>query len=30
MGRRARELVEERYGWERITDDYERLFRELT
>ena len=29
MGRRARELVEERYGWERITDEYERLYREL-
>jgi glycosyltransferase involved in cell wall biosynthesis len=30
MGRRARELVEERYDWERITDEYERLFQELT
>lgn len=26
MGRRARELVEERYTWERVTDDYEDLF----
>ncbi len=26
MGRRARALVEERYTWERVTDDYERLF----
>lgn len=26
MGRRARQLVEERYTWERVTDDYERLF----
>jgi glycosyltransferase involved in cell wall biosynthesis len=30
MGRRARELVEERYTWERVTDDYEALFRSLT
>ncbi|HWM92997.1 MAG TPA: glycosyltransferase family 4 protein [Thermoanaerobaculia bacterium] len=28
-GRRARLLVEERYTWERVTDDYERLFTEL-
>lgn len=26
MGRRARSLVEERYTWTRVTDDYERLF----
>jgi len=30
MGRRARELVEERYTCERITDEYERLFHELS
>ncbi|HEX3131356.1 MAG TPA: glycosyltransferase family 4 protein [Thermoanaerobaculia bacterium] len=30
MGRRARELVEERYTWERVTDDYEALFESLT
>lgn len=30
MGRRARELVEERYTWERVTDDYEALFASLT
>jgi glycosyltransferase involved in cell wall biosynthesis len=29
MGRRARSLVEERYTWERVADDYERLFTEL-
>lgn len=29
MGRRARELVGERYSWERITDEYERLYRSL-
>ncbi|MES1245038.1 MAG: glycosyltransferase family 4 protein [Acidobacteriota bacterium] len=29
MGRRARELVEERYTWKRVTDDYEALFRSL-
>lgn len=29
MGRSARALVEERYTWERVTDDYEALFREL-
>ncbi len=29
MGRRARSLVEERYTWERVADDYERLFAEL-
>ncbi|HWM93000.1 MAG TPA: glycosyltransferase family 4 protein [Thermoanaerobaculia bacterium] len=29
MGRQARELVEERYGWERITEEYERLFLSL-
>jgi glycosyltransferase involved in cell wall biosynthesis len=26
MGRRARRLVEELYTWERVADDYERLF----
>jgi len=30
MGHRARELVEERYTWERVTDDYEELFRSFT
>ncbi|MFL6197739.1 MAG: glycosyltransferase family 4 protein [Thermoanaerobaculia bacterium] len=30
MGRRARQLVEERYTWERAADDYEELFRSLT
>lgn len=30
MGRRARRLVEERYTWERVTDDYEWLFHSLT
>lgn len=30
MGRRARELVEERYTWERVADDYEALFGSLT
>lgn len=30
MGRRARRLVEERYTWERVADDYERLFKSLT
>ena len=30
MGRRARTLVEERYTWERVADDYEALFRSLT
>jgi glycosyltransferase involved in cell wall biosynthesis len=30
MGRRARQLVEERYNWEGVTDDYEELFRSLT
>lgn len=30
MGRRARALVEERYTWERVTDDYEGLFASLT
>ncbi len=29
MGHRARSLVEERYTWERVADDYERLFAEL-
>ena len=28
-GRRARRRVFERYSWERVTDDYEALFREL-
>lgn len=30
MGRNARRLVEERYTWERVTGDYEALFRSLT
>jgi glycosyltransferase involved in cell wall biosynthesis len=30
MGRNARRLVEQRYTWERVTDDYEALFRSLT
>ena len=30
MGRRARQLVEERYTWERVTDDYEKLFEEVS
>jgi glycosyltransferase involved in cell wall biosynthesis len=30
MGRRARQLIEERYTWERVTDDYEELFLSLT
>ena len=29
MGRRGRQLVEERYSWERVTDEYERLFESL-
>lgn len=29
MGRSARRLIEERYTWERVTDDYEALFLEL-
>lgn len=29
MGRRARRLVEERYTWSRVVDDYERLFQEV-
>jgi glycosyltransferase involved in cell wall biosynthesis len=29
MGRRARRLVEERYTWGRVVDDYERLFQDL-
>lgn len=30
MGRNARRLVERRYTWERVTDDYEALFQRLT
>jgi glycosyltransferase involved in cell wall biosynthesis len=30
MGRRARDLVEERYTWERVADGYEELFGSLT
>jgi len=30
MGRRARQLVEERYTWERVADDYEKLFAEVS
>ncbi|HYN23242.1 MAG TPA: glycosyltransferase, partial [Thermoanaerobaculia bacterium] len=30
MGRRARQLVEKRYTWERVADDYEELFLSLT
>jgi hypothetical protein len=29
MGWRARQLVEERYTWERVTDSYEQLFESL-
>lgn len=29
MGRRARQLVEERYTWDRVTDSYEQLFESL-
>jgi glycosyltransferase involved in cell wall biosynthesis len=29
QGLRARRLVEERYNWTRVTDDYERVFREV-
>lgn len=29
MGRKARKLVEELYTWERVADDYERLFAEV-
>jgi glycosyltransferase involved in cell wall biosynthesis len=29
LGRNARRLVEERYTWERVADDYEALFRSL-
>lgn len=30
LGRNARRLVEQRYTWDRVADDYEALFRSLT
>ena len=29
MGRRGRQLVEDRYDWESVTDRYEALYQEL-